>query len=120
MSLNGQQSLRHKGCSLSSLIRSFSCLDVYSLKEIGALPSSFSIYPLCASFFGLRNKKCPGVATLICRDDSYVFHRMDIRANNRALAVWSGVPLLVMGLCLPALGPVHLYDLILCWILPHV
>ena len=123
MSLNVQQSLRPKVRALSSLIHSFSFPDISSLQEIGALPESFSIHPLYASFFSLTNCKCLGVAVLIRRDDNYAFHRVDIRADGRGVALWfslAGVPLLVIGLYLPASGPAEAYEPILQWALAHI
>ena len=40
-----------------------------------------------ASFFSLTNRKCLGVAILISHDDSYAFHRVDIRADGQGVAV---------------------------------
>ena len=123
MSLNIQQSLRPKVRALSSLIQSFSFPDIISLREIGALPESFSIHPLYASFFSLTNRKCLGVAVLIRRDDGYAFHRVDIRADSRGVAVWfglAGAPLLVIGVYLPTSGPTKAYEPILHWTLAHI
>ena len=118
MSLNVQQSLRPKIRALCSPNQSFSFPDSISLQEIGALPESFSIHSLYASFFSLTNRKCLGVAVLIRCNDSYAFHRVDIRADGGGVAVWFSLAaalLLVIGLYLPASGPTEAYEPILQW-----
>ena len=69
------------------------------------LPESFSIHPFYASFFSLTNRKCLGVPVVIRRDNSYAFHRVDIRADGRGVAVWFALPgtppILAIGMYLP-------------------
>ena len=123
MSPNVQQSLCPKVRALSSLIQSFSFPDIISLQEIGALPEPFPIHSLSASFFSLTNRKCRGVAAVVRRDDSYAFHRVDLRADGRGVAVWfslAGAPLLAIDLHLPASGPTQAYEPIHQWALAHI
>ena len=123
LSLNVQQTLRPKVRALSSLLQSFSYPDVVSLQEVGSLPEGFSIHPLYAAFFSTVSRKCLGVAILIRRDDSYVFHRVDIRSDGHGVAVWfslAGCSIFAVGLYLPASGPVESYEPILEWVLGHI
>ena len=63
------------------------------------------------------------MAVLIRHDDNYAFHRADILADGRGVAVWfslAGTLLLAIGLYLRASGPLEGYEPILQWSLAEI
>ena len=79
--------------------------------------------PCMHPFSALLTASVARVAVVIRRDDGYAFHRVDIQADGRGVAVWfslAGTPLLAVGLHPPASGPPEVYEPILQWALAHI